>query len=62
MVLLVGGGGFSLYVSLAKPNARQLFELMTGAFLLSLGLVLAYFQGKRVLKWVQSTGPPPHNP
>lgn len=52
--LLLGSGGFALYQAIAEPSRDQILSLIGGAFLLSLGLLCLFYEGRSLLRWMQS--------
>ena len=50
-LILLGFGGFLLFDSMGHTAAFQLPEVIGGAFLLALGLILLFSQAKRTVRW-----------
>ena len=51
-LILLGFGGFLLFDSIAHTAPFQLPEVIGGAFLLALGLILLFSQAKRTVRWI----------
>ena len=53
--MLFGFGGYFLYDSIFHSGPTQLFEVIGGAQLLALGLILMYSEIKSVMRWISAT-------
>jgi len=54
VVILLGSGGFLLYDSVAYSGPSQLPEVLGGASLLALGLILCSLPAKLAVRWMRA--------
>ena len=54
ILILLGSGGFFLYDSVAHSGPSQLPEVMGGASLLALGLILLSLPAKVAVRWMRA--------
>lgn len=50
---LFGFGGFLLYDAVAQPTNSQGLEVIAGAVLVALGLLMLYAQGQLAIRWLR---------
>jgi len=54
VLFLLGSGGFLLYDSVAQSGPSQLPEVLGGATLLALGLILVSLPAKLAVSWMRA--------
>jgi len=54
VLFLLGSGGFLLYDSVAHSGPSQLPEVLGGAKLLALGLILVCLPAKLAIRWMRA--------
>jgi len=52
-LILIGFGGFLLYDALSQTTNSQVLEVIGGAVLVALGLIILYPQGQLAIRWLR---------